>query len=163
MRVVVHQVDAHVARPDLAEDGVHVGAVEVEQGPSIVEQTLGDVADLRVEQADRVGVGHHEDGGLVVEVALKSSRSTRPLAVALDRDGLEPGEVGRGGIGPVGAVGDRGPWSASHPCRGSRPRRTEQRRQLSLGPGRRLEADGVQAGDLGEHRLCISNRIASIP
>ena len=64
VRVVVHQVDPHVARPDDAEDRVHVGAVEVEQGPAIVKQP-GDLADLRVEQADRVRVGDHEDGRLV--------------------------------------------------------------------------------------------------
>ena len=70
MRVVVHQVDAHVARPDDAEDRVHVGAVEVEQGPAVVEQ-LGDLADLRVEQADGVRVGDHEHGRLVAELGLE--------------------------------------------------------------------------------------------
>ena len=52
VRVVVHQVDAHVARPDGAEDGVHVGAVEVKQGPPVVQEGR-DLADLWVEHARR--------------------------------------------------------------------------------------------------------------
>ena len=51
VRVVVHQVDAHVARADDAEDRVHVGAVEVEQGAALV-RAAGDLLDLGVEQAD---------------------------------------------------------------------------------------------------------------
>ena len=64
VRVVVHQVDPHVAGPDDAQDRVHVGAVEIEQRPAIVEQP-GDLADLRVEEPDRVGISDHEHGRLV--------------------------------------------------------------------------------------------------
>ena len=38
VRVIVHQVDPHVARPDDAEDRVHVGTVQIEQGPAVVNQ-----------------------------------------------------------------------------------------------------------------------------
>ena len=106
MGVVVHQVDPHVARPDDAEDRVHVRAVEVEQGPAVVQQP-GDLADLGVEEADRVGVGDHEDGGLVAELGLEVGEVDEPATVALDRDGLEAGEVGRGRVRAVGAVGDQ--------------------------------------------------------
>ena len=153
MRVVVHQVGAHVPRPDLAEDRVHVGAVEVEQGPAVVQE-VGDRLDLRVEQADGVGVGHHEDGRLVVEVGLEVLDVHQALRVALDRDRLEPREVRRGRVRPVGAVGhqDLGPLL---PLVAEVGRRAEQGGQLSLRPRRRLEADGRQAGDLGEHPLHV--------
>ena len=49
--VVVHQVDAHVARPDDAEDRIHVGPIEIEQGPAVVQQP-GDLGDLGIEQTD---------------------------------------------------------------------------------------------------------------
>ena len=157
MRVVVHQVDAHVARPDDAEDRVHVGAVEVEQAAPFVEQ-LGDRADLRVEQAERIGVGHHEDGRLVVSLALKSSRSTSPLALLLMVTASKPGEMRRGGIRAVGAVGDEdlGPLLAPIAEIG---RGDEQGGQLALGAGRRLEAHRVQPRDLGEHLLELEEEL----
>ena len=46
--------------------------------PAIVEQ-LGDLADLGVEQPDRVRVGDHEDGRLVVEVGLQVLDVDQPL------------------------------------------------------------------------------------
>ena len=36
--VVVHHVDAEIARPGDAENGVHVGPVEIDQGPAFVQQ-----------------------------------------------------------------------------------------------------------------------------
>ena len=125
-------------------------AVEVEQGAAVVEQR-GDLADLRVEQADRVRVGDHEDGGLVVELGLEVVQVDEAAAVALDRDGLEAGEVGRGRVGAVGAVGDQDLGPRLSPGRGSRPRRPAAP-SARPAPGRRLEADGVQAGDLGQDR-----------
>ena len=112
----------------------------------------GDRADLRVEQADRVGVGHHEDGRLVAQLGLEVVEVDQAAAVALDRDRLEAGEVGRGGIGAVGTVGDQdlGPLLAPIAEVG---RRDQQGGQLALGAGRRLQADGVQPGDLGQHLL----------
>ena len=144
--VVVHQVDAHVARPGDAEDGVHVGAVEVEQAAAVVQQ-LGDRADLRVEQAERVRVGHHEDGRLVAQLGLEVVEVDQAAAVALDRDRLEAGEMGRGGVGAVGAVGDQDLGPALAPV-AEVGRGDQQRGQLALGAGRGLQADGVQAGDL---------------
>ena len=138
---------------DDAEDGVHVRAVEVHERASIVQE-LGDLADLGVEQPDRVGVGDHEDGGLVVELRSEVGEVDEAARVALDGDGLEPGEVRRGRVGAVGAVGDedlRPRFALVAEVGGS----DQERRQLAMRAGRRLEADGGQASDLGEVRLQV--------
>ena len=62
----------------------------------------------------------------------------------------------------MGAVGDEdlGPLLAAVAEVG---RGDQQGRQLALRPGRRLQADGVQAGDLGQRSPAARSRIASMP
>jgi hypothetical protein len=55
---------------------------------------VGDRLDLRLEQSERVRVGDHEHGGVVAEFGLQVVEIDKPLRIALDRDGLEPGEGG---------------------------------------------------------------------
>ena len=156
MRIVVHQVRPHVARADGPQDRVHVGAVEVKQGTPIVEQ-CGNLADLRIEQPNRVGVGDHEHSGRVVELASEVVQVDQPARIALDGDGLEPRQVRRGGVRAVGAVGDEHLGFAARAGRRKKAAATLQecRRQLALAssprPGRKLYR--VQTGDLGEHLL----------
>ena len=69
VRVVVHDIDAEIARAGDAEDRVHVRAVEIEHRAGFVHQ-LGHVDDVGVEFADGVGVGHHHGGNFVVEMGL---------------------------------------------------------------------------------------------
>ena len=61
MQVDVHGVDAEIARPHLADDGVEVGAVAVEVGAGLVHG-VGDLDDVALEQAAGVGVGQHDRG-----------------------------------------------------------------------------------------------------
>ena len=135
----------------MPEDRVHVGTVQIEQGPAVVNQP-GDLADLRVEEPDRVGVGHHEYGGLVAQLGLEVGEVDQAAAVALDRDGLEARQVGRGGIGAVGTVGDQD-LGALLAAIAEISRGHQQGRQLSLRTRRRLQADGLQAGDLRQDLL----------
>ena len=66
--VVVLHVGAEIAGAGDAEDGVHVRAVEVDEAAVLVDG-CGDVVHLGLEDADRVRVGDHEHGDLVVELA----------------------------------------------------------------------------------------------
>ena len=59
MQVDVHGVDAEIARPRLAHDGVEVRAVAVEIRARIVDR-LGDLDDLVLEQPAGVRVGQHD-------------------------------------------------------------------------------------------------------
>ena len=63
MQVEVHYVHAEVAGADFADQGVHVGAVHVEQGAFGVED-VGDLVDLVFKDAEGGGVGEHQRGGV---------------------------------------------------------------------------------------------------
>ena len=151
MRVVVHQVDPHVARADDPQDRVHVGSVQIEQRPAIMKQAR-DFADLGVEQADRVGVGDHEDGRLVAQLGFEVGEIDEPARIALDGDGFKSGEVRRGWVGSVRTVRDQH-LSSRAALVLEVGRGDEKRRQLSLRAGGGLQADRVQPGDLGQDFL----------
>ena len=63
VQIHVEHVEAHIARPYAAEDGVEIGAVVVKQTACAVHE-LGDLLDLPLEHAARGRVGHHQTGGL---------------------------------------------------------------------------------------------------
>ena len=63
VRVEVHQVGAEIAGPGDAQDGVHVGPVEIDQPAGVVDHP-GDLLDPRLEQPERVRIGNHEHGRL---------------------------------------------------------------------------------------------------
>ena len=69
MQVQVHDVEAHVPGTDHAHERVHVGAVIVQQAAGGVNQRSNGL-DLCLEQAQRVGVGHHDAGYIVREQRL---------------------------------------------------------------------------------------------
>ena len=66
MQVYVHDVEAHVAGTHLAQEGIEVRSVVIEQTSGLMHE-LGDFHYLRLEHAESVGVGHHDAGYLVVE------------------------------------------------------------------------------------------------
>ena len=97
-----------------------------------------------------------------LELGLEIGEVDQAAAVALDRDGLETGQVGRGGIGAVRAVGNQDLGALFAPI-AEIGRRHQQGRQLPLGPGRRLQADRLQAGDLGQDLLEVEQDAPAIP
>ncbi len=72
VQVDVHGVDAEVARPHPADDGVEIGAVAVEVGARLVHG-LGDLDDLALEQPAGVGVGQHDRGDLGPDMASRTA------------------------------------------------------------------------------------------
>ena len=86
-----------------------------------------------------------ELGGQVVEI-------DEPLGRALDRHDLEAGHRGAGGIGAVGGVGDQHHRALFSPV-AEIGRGHQQGRHFAVRPGGRLERDGRQSGDLGQHVL----------
>ena len=61
MDVEVHDVEARLARLEPAQDGVEVGTVHVGQGAGLVDR-VQELADPRLEQAERRRVGDHHRG-----------------------------------------------------------------------------------------------------
>ena len=67
MQVQVHHVDAEISGPHPADQGVHVGAVHVQQAAFGV-QNVGDLMNVLLENAERVRIGEHERGDVFVHL-----------------------------------------------------------------------------------------------
>ncbi len=67
MQVQVHHVGAEVAGANLADQRVHVRAIHVEQR-TLGVQHVGDLVDLLLEDAERVGIGEHQRGDIFVHL-----------------------------------------------------------------------------------------------
>jgi len=63
-------IGAKVARPRDTQDGIHVGAIEVHEAPSLVKE-IGDFANLLLEQAKRIRIRNHKDRRAVIELPSK--------------------------------------------------------------------------------------------
>ena len=68
MQVDVDDVEAHVAGPRDAADGVQVRAVVVHERAGGVED-VADLLDVLVEEAERRRVREHQAGGVLVDLA----------------------------------------------------------------------------------------------
>jgi len=71
VQVEVHDIDAEISRAGFADEGVHVGAIHVEETAFGMHE-FGDLVDLLLEDAERVGIGKHERGHVFVH--LRSER-----------------------------------------------------------------------------------------
>ena len=111
VQVEVHDVDAEVAGPGDAEDGVEVGAVVVDQPARLVDGR-DDLLDVLVPEAERVRVGDHQPGGVGAD--RRAQRVEIAVAARIGRDGdhLEAGHHRRGRVGAVGASRGPGSWCA---------------------------------------------------
>ena len=100
----MHGVDAEIARPDDAHDGVEVGAIAVKERAGSVNGG-GDLDHLGLEQAAGVGVGQHDGGDVGAERGLH--RLDIDGAIGAGRDGLDRVAEEGGGrrVGAVGAFG----------------------------------------------------------
>ena len=100
VQIDVDDVEAHRARLDLAEDGVEVRTVVVQQ-PARGVHDVADVEDALLEHAERGGIGQHQTRGL------RPDRGAQALdvdiAVAIGGD-LAHREAAHGRGGGIGAV-----------------------------------------------------------
>src|SRR5678815_3436178 len=62
-RVHVYDVEAHVTRAHLAEDGIEIGAVVVQQAARVMHD-LRHFLDAALEHAAGGGIGEHDAGGV---------------------------------------------------------------------------------------------------
>ena len=152
VQVHVDHVEAHVAGADLAQDGVQVGAVVVEQPAGLVHGG-GDGLDVAVEHADGARVGQHDAGGLRADRVAQRRDVHVAVAAGGDLAHVEAGHDGRGRVGAVGGIGhqDLAPGrvaagvvvGADHHDAG----------ELALGAGGRREGHRMHAGDDLQHVL----------
>ena len=92
VQVDVHDVDARFAGAHLAEQGVQVGAVHVDEAARFVHD-IRDLAELLLEQAERGRVGDHDGGDVVLDgrriASLTVSTSKQPVGAGLEPHRLE--------------------------------------------------------------------------
>ena len=84
--VEVHHVDPHLGDVHVAHQGVHVGAVTVDQSALLVDD-LGDLGHVALEDAQGVGIGQHDAGRVLVHDLADGLGGDDPVLVQLDRDG----------------------------------------------------------------------------
>ena len=153
-------VEAHVAGPRVAHHRVEVGAVVVERPAGLVDQA-GDLGDVLVEEAERVGVGQHQAGDVVVDLGPQVVHLDAAALVGRDLDHLVAGHRHRGRVGAVRGVGRQhlGPRLAAVGVVGAGQ---QQAGELAVRAGRGLQADVGQAADLGQDS-CSSHISSSAP
>ena len=105
MQVEVHDVEAHVTRTHGAQERIHVGPVVIQQAAAIVHQGR-DLLDIFLEEAQGVGVGHHDAGDVRTEQGLQVLHVDQAGRVGLDLHDLQAADGGAGRIRTVGAVRD---------------------------------------------------------
>ena len=88
VEIEVHDVEAHVARPDHAQQRVHVGAVVVEQAAAVMDQP-GDFPDVTLEEAQGVGVREHDAGDVRTEERLQRVHVHEAVLLGLDDHDVE--------------------------------------------------------------------------
>ena len=145
MKVEVKDIDADRFRLDVAHEGVEVGSVHVEVRAVLVEQ-FGDLLDLFLIDPQGVGVRHHEGRDVTVEILFHRGRREVPLRTGGNLFDIVSGEVGRGGVGPVGGVGDQYDLPGVAVLLQPLPDQ-EHSGQLPMGPG---GGDQCEVGKTGE-------------
>ena len=108
VEVEMDDVEAHIAWPRDAHDGVRVGAVIVELAACRM-YLLGNLDDVLVEEAERVGVRHHQRGDATLVMLQRLLQVGEIYAAARIGLQLDRGVVGQRsarGVSAMRAIGD---------------------------------------------------------
>ncbi len=71
VEIEVDDIEAHVTRPEAADEGVEVRTIVVGEAAGLVDQ-LADLPDVALEEPEGVRVGQHDAGDVVAQEAAKS-------------------------------------------------------------------------------------------
>ena len=142
----MHHVDAEIAGAGDPNDRVEVGAVHVKKRAVGVER-VGHFVDPLLEEAERVGIGHHRAGHVFADLALEILDVDEPVGAGLHRDRPQTRDRARGGIGAMGRIGDEDHVAVLSAILEIRLA-YQQCGELPLGAGARVERHPRQAGHL---------------
>ena len=106
VQVQVHHVHAEIAGANLAHKRVHVGAVHVEQAAFGVHD-VRDLVDLLLEDAQRIGIGKHERGHVLVHLRRQRGHVHHALGVRFQILYRVADHRSRGRICAVGGIRDQ--------------------------------------------------------
>ena len=103
VQVVMHEIEADLARLDDAQNGVEVRAVTIHQAARFVHK-LRHFADVFLEQANRIRVGQHHASGARRKLGLQVVDIDIATGVAFDLDNLVACHSCRSRVRAVGRV-----------------------------------------------------------
>ena len=152
VQVQVHDVKAHVSGTHNTQHGVHVGAVVVQKAATAVHQGCN-LQNLGLEQAQGVGVGHHDTGYFVVQKRFEGFYVNAAVLQGLHFHYLEAADGSRCRVGAMGAVrnNDLGAFEVSpHHVIGTHEHKA---RELTMGAGAGLKSESMHSGNLCKCRI----------
>ncbi len=148
VQIEVHDVDAEVAGAHFADQRIHVGAVHVEQA-ALGMQNVGNLVDVLLKHAERVGIGQHERGDIFIHLRRERCEIDHAPRVRLQ---ILHGVIhhrSRGGIGSVRGIRNQNFLAriafglvigADH----------QQAGHLAVRTGGRLQRDRIHPGDFDQ-------------
>ena len=148
VQIQVHDVDAEVAGTDFADQRVHVGAVHVEQAAFGVHD-LGDLVDLLLEDAQRVGICEHQCRDIFIHLRSERGHIHHALSIGFQIFHCVADHRRSRRVGPVGGI-----WNQNFLARAAFRfvigANHQQSREFAVCAGGGLQGDGVHAGDFGQ-------------
>ena len=87
VQIDVHHVKTHIAWTTNAEHRIEVGTIVIHQTAAVVNEA-GYFRDARLEDTERVGIGHHHTGDVVTQHSAKGVNVDGSLGRALHLDNL---------------------------------------------------------------------------
>ena len=106
VEVELEDIDPRVARPGDPHDRIQVGAIAVDL-PTLAVNDLRDLGDMLLEEAQGVGVGHHDGGDLLIHDLGHRARFHAPLRARFNLDDLVAADRRTGRIGAMSGIGDQ--------------------------------------------------------
>ena len=145
----MHHVEAEIARPRNAGQRIHIGAVAVDQPAAIVDQAH-DLADVLLEQAERIGIGHHDARNAAVAGGAHRIEIDVAARIRTQLHRVEARHRGRGRIGAVRRIRDQDARAMRLAAIAMIGAHHQKAGELAVRAGGRLQGDAHKAADLGQ-------------
>ena len=111
--------------------------------------------DARLEDAERVRIGHHHTGDVVTQHSAKGVNVDGSLGRALHLDNLQTANGGRGGVSAVGRIGDNNLGALRVAARLVVTANDHQAREFAVGTSIGIERELTQACYFGQCLLHV--------
>ena len=152
VRVEMHEIEAHVAGARVAHDGVRVGAVVVHEAAGFMNRR-GNGGNVIFEEAERVRIGHHAHGGIGPEDRADLFDADPSALAARQRNYFEAAHCCGSRIGAVRGIGDDHFVALRFATLFEVFLGDEQRTELGVGAGRRIEGERRHAEERAQRAL----------
>ncbi len=157
VQIEVHHIETEIARPRDAHQGVEVRAVHVHlRARRVAGRT--DLFHPGLEQTHGVGVGDHERSHVRAQLGLEVFHVDAAIRSGFHGDAFEPRDGSRGRIGAVGGIRDQD-LLAGFAAREMVGAHHQQRGELAMGSGGRLQRHGIHAGNFRQIPLQLPDQL----